>query len=109
MFSHSYDEDLRLRKSRIGFLFSNPRDQICALTVKDDIAFGLLHHGLSKKEIRRRVNEVMDLLGIGHLAHHLTHKISGGEQQKVALAGLIALKPDYMLSLIHISEPTRPY
>ncbi|MGA1790613.1 MAG: ATP-binding cassette domain-containing protein [bacterium] len=97
MFSHAPDEDLRLRKSRTGFLFSNPRDQICALTVQDDIAFGLLHHGLSKKEIRNRVNEVMDLLGINHLAHQLTHKISGGEQQKVALAGLIALNPDYMI------------
>ena len=97
MFSESPEEDLRLRKSRIGFLFPNPRDQICALTVKDDIAFGLLHLGLSRKRIQHRVNEAMDTLGIGYLAHKLTHKISGGEQQKVALAGLIALKPDYMI------------
>ena len=97
MFSHATDEDLRLRKSKIGFLFSNPRDQICALTVKDDIAFGLLQKGLSKKEIQQRVDEAMNCLGISHLTHQLTHKISGGEQQKVALAGLIALKPDYMI------------
>jgi energy-coupling factor transporter ATP-binding protein EcfA2 len=97
MYSDSPEEDLRERKSKIGFLFSNPRDQICSLTVQGDIAFGLFHMGLSRKEIKKRTEEALNMLGISHLAYRPTHSISGGEQQKVALAGLIALKPEYMI------------
>ncbi|MGA1864737.1 MAG: energy-coupling factor ABC transporter ATP-binding protein [bacterium] len=97
MYSDSTEEDLGERKSKIGFLFSNPRDQICSLTVQGDIAFGLFHLGLSRKEIKKRTEEALNILGISHLANRSTHSISGGEQQKVALAGLIALKPEYII------------
>lgn len=97
MYSDCPEKDLRERKSKVGFLFSNPRDQICSLTVQGDIAFGLFHLGLSRKEIKKRVEEALNALRISHLTHRLTHCISGGEQQKVALAGLIALKPDYII------------
>lgn len=102
MFSECPQEDLIARKSKVGFLFSNPRDQICSLTVQGDIAFGLLHLDLSRKKIEKRVKEAMNSMGISHLAYQLTHSISGGEQQKVALAGLIALRPDYMI----LDEPS---
>lgn len=97
MFSENIDEDLRLRKAKVGFLFSNPRDQICSMSVQDDIAFGLVHQGLPRKQIRKRVYEAMEALSISHLAYHSTHRISGGEQQKVALAGLIAMRPEYII------------
>ncbi|MBN2373487.1 ATP-binding cassette domain-containing protein [bacterium] len=97
MSSKTWKGDLTERKRRIGFLFSNPREQICALTVKDDIAFGLIHQGMGKKEVWRRVNEAMDAMGIGHLAHHPAHSISGGEQQRMAMAGVIAMMPEYLI------------
>jgi len=97
MFSDDADEDLMRRKSRVGFLFSNPRDQICAMTVRDDIVFGPLHHGLSRNEAHTRGNDALNALGIAHLANHMTHSLSGGELQKVALAGLLALNPDYLI------------
>jgi energy-coupling factor transporter ATP-binding protein EcfA2 len=97
MFSENPEEDLKQRKIKIGFLFSNPKDQICSLTVKDDVAFGPFHSGLSKKEVTERIEEALNILKISHLSHQPTHKISGGELQKVALAGLFALRPDYMI------------
>jgi len=97
MFSRCPEDDLQQRKQKVGLLFSNPRDQICALTVQGDIAFGLFQLGLTKKESKKRVDEAMHILGISHLAHQMTHSISGGEQQKVALAGLVALKPEYIV------------
>jgi energy-coupling factor transporter ATP-binding protein EcfA2 len=97
MYSDNPEKDHRERKSKVGFLFSNPRDQFCSLTVQGDVAFGLFHLDLSRKEIKKKVEEALNALGISHLAYRPTHSISGGEQQKVALAGLIALKPDYMI------------
>ncbi|MGA1795533.1 MAG: energy-coupling factor ABC transporter ATP-binding protein [bacterium] len=102
MFSDDSDEDLALRRNRVGFLFSNPRDQVCALTVRSDIEFGPLHHGLSRREARTRADHALDALGIAHLANHTTHSLSGGELQKVALAGLLALNPDYLV----LDEPS---
>lgn len=102
MFSDDPDEDLALRRNRVGFLFSNPRDQICALTVRADVEFGPLHHGLSRREARIRGDHALDAMGIAHLANHTTHSLSGGELQKVALAGLLALNPDYLI----LDEPS---
>ncbi len=97
MFCESAEEDVRERNAHVGYLFSNPRDQICSITVRDDIAFGLIQKGLPENEIQKNILEAMDALGISHLANHLTHRISGGQLQKVALAGLIAMKPEYII------------
>ena len=97
MFSECIEEDVTMRKRQVGLLFSNPRDQICALTVQGDIAFGLTHMDLSREEIKQRIDEALNTLGIHDLANELTHRLSPGEQQKVALAGLMAMRPDYMI------------
>jgi energy-coupling factor transporter ATP-binding protein EcfA2 len=87
---------------KVGFLFQNPENQIFMFSVERDIAFGLENLGLPRDEIRRRVDEVMRLLGITALALRAPHELSDGQKQRVALAGVIAMRP----RLIILDEPT---
>lgn len=87
---------------RVGLLFQNPENQIFMFSVERDIAFGLENLGMSRDEMRRRVDEVMRLLGITQLALRAPHELSDGQKQRVALAGVLAMKP----RLIILDEPT---
>jgi energy-coupling factor transporter ATP-binding protein EcfA2 len=87
---------------KVGLLFQNPENQIFMFSVERDIAFGLENLGLPREEIRKRVDEVMRLLGITHLALRAPHELSDGQKQRVALAGVIAMRP----RLIILDEPT---
>jgi len=97
MYSESPEDDIRIRKSHVGYLFSNPRDQICSFTVQDDIGFGLAQIGIPRDDAKRRIIEVMKALKIMHLANKSTLYLSGSELQSVALAGLIVMKPEYLI------------
>jgi len=87
---------------RVGLLFQNPENQIFMFSVERDIAFGLENLGLPRAEIRERVDEAMRLLGIEPLALRAPHELSDGQKQRVALAGVIAMRP----RLIILDEPT---
>jgi energy-coupling factor transporter ATP-binding protein EcfA2 len=87
---------------KVGMLFQNPENQIFMFSVERDIAFGLENLSLPREEIRRRVDEAMRLLGIAHLALRAPHELSDGQKQRVALAGVIAMRP----KLIILDEPT---
>jgi energy-coupling factor transporter ATP-binding protein EcfA2 len=87
---------------KVGLLFQNPENQIFMFSVERDIAFGLENLGLPREEIRERVDEVMRLLGIVPLALRAPHELSDGQKQRVALAGVIAMRP----KLIILDEPT---
>jgi energy-coupling factor transporter ATP-binding protein EcfA2 len=87
---------------RVGYVFQNPENQLFALTVEKDIAFGPENLGLSREEIRRRVDEAMNVTGILPLKDLAPYELSGGQQQRVALAGVLAMKP----SVIVLDEPT---
>ncbi|MGA2199671.1 MAG: ATP-binding cassette domain-containing protein [Nitrososphaerales archaeon] len=87
---------------KVGLLFQNPENQIFMFSVERDIAFGLENFGLPREEIRKRVDEVMSLLGITSLALRAPHELSDGQKQRVALAGVIAMRP----RLIILDEPT---
>ncbi len=86
----------------VGFLFQNPENQIFMFSVERDVAFGLENLGISPPEIRRRVDESMQLMGISNLARRAPHELSDGQKQRVALAGVIAMSP----KLIILDEPT---
>ncbi|MDA4123366.1 MAG: ATP-binding cassette domain-containing protein [Thaumarchaeota archaeon] len=86
----------------VGFLFQNPENQIFMFSVERDIAFGLENQGLPRQEMRRRVDEVMGLLHIEPLALRPPHELSDGQKQRVALAGIIAMRPN----LVILDEPT---
>ncbi len=89
-------------RRRVGLVFQRPDDQLVANTVIDDIAFGPENLGLPREEIERRVHEIMGLLGIAQLAHTQISELSGGEKQRVAIAGVLAMQPAYVI----LDEPT---
>jgi energy-coupling factor transport system ATP-binding protein len=83
---------------RCGVLFDNPAAQITGLhrTVAGEVAFGPCNLGLPAADVHERVAEALDLLGIEHLAGRDPQRLSGGEAQLVALAGLLALRPAHL-------------
>ncbi|HVH14442.1 MAG TPA: ABC transporter ATP-binding protein [Candidatus Angelobacter sp.] len=87
---------------RVGYVFQNPENQLFALTVEKDIAFGPENLGLSREEIRQRIDEAMNVTGTLLLKDLAPYELSGGQQQRVALAGVLAMKP----SVIVLDEPT---
>lgn len=81
----------------VGTVLQDPERQILGSIVMNEVAFGLENLGLSRDEIRRRVDEALERLKIAHLRDRQTHYLSGGEKQKVALAGVLAMKPSILL------------
>jgi energy-coupling factor transporter ATP-binding protein EcfA2 len=96
------DSSMRDLAQTVGFLFQNPENQIFMFTVERDVAFGLENLGIPRPEMRARVDEAMTLLGIQPLAQRAPHELSDGQKQRVALAGVLAMKP----KLIILDEPT---
>ncbi len=90
------DEAFELRR-RVGMVFQNPDNQLVATVVEEDVAFGPENLGLAPEEIRRRVDEALDLVGMSEYKRHAPHKLSGGQKQRVAIAGIIAMRPDIII------------
>ena len=89
-------------RQRVGIVFQNPDDQLVANTVIDDIAFGPENLGLPRAEIEERIEEVMTLLGLKQYAQMQINELSVGQKQRVAIAGVLAMRPRYLL----LDEPT---
>jgi len=89
-------------RRRVGFVFQDPDVQLFSPTVWDDVVFGPLHLGVSADDVRRRAEQAMQLLGVERLAERAPHRLSGGEKKKVALASVLAIRPDVLL----LDEPT---
>ncbi len=89
-------------RQRVGIVFQNPDDQLVANTVIDDIAFGPENLGLPRFEIEERVQEAMTLLELGAYAQTMINELSVGQKQRVAIAGVLAMRPRYLL----LDEPT---
>lgn len=87
---------------KVGFLFQNPENQIFMFTVERDVAFGLENLAVPREEMRARVDEAMRLLDISDLAQRAPHELSDGQKQRVALAGVLAMRPQ----LVILDEPT---
>ncbi len=95
------DNLLPIRK-RVGMVFQNPDNQIVATIVEEDVAFALENLGVEPSEIRRRVDEALQTVGMYEYRMHAPHKLSGGQKQRVAIAGILAMKPDCIV----LDEPT---
>src|SRR3989338_7047444 len=94
-------DELNARK-KVGFVFQNFEDQIIHSIVEEDVAFGLENLGFNDEEIKRRANETLTRLKIPHLAKRNVNMLSQGQKQIVALAGVMAMKPKYIV----FDEPT---
>ena len=97
------DEDrLMAVRRNVGMVFQNPDNQIVATVVEEDVAFGPENLGIASPEIRRRVDQALQQVGMSHFALHAPHLLSGGQKQRIAIAGIIAMQPKCII----LDEPT---
>jgi energy-coupling factor transport system ATP-binding protein len=90
------DEIWEIRK-RVGFVFQNPDNQLVASTVEEDVAFGPENLGLSRDEIKKNVNDALATVNMLEYASREPHMLSGGQKQKVAIAGTLAMNVKYLV------------
>ena len=84
-------------RRQIGMVFQNPDNQFVGATVEDDVAFGLENQGLSRQEMKNRVEEALDLVGMLDFKKREPARLSGGQKQRVAIAGVVALRPAILI------------
>lgn len=89
-------------RSTVGMVFQNPDNQIVSSVVEDDVAFGPENLGVDPAEIRRRVDEALQAVGMYEQRLKAPHMLSGGQKQRIAIAGAIAMRP----KCIVFDEPT---
>lgn len=89
-------------RQKVGIVFQNPEDQLINSIVEEDIAFGLENLGLKPEDIQKKVKNILNKLNIYHLAKENVNNLSFGQKQLVALAGVLVMKPKYIV----FDEPT---
>ncbi len=98
-----YDKKSLLKfRQKVGIVFQNPDDQIFAPTVEEDVAFGPLNLKLPMEEVQKRVTEALARVGMSGYEKKAPHHLSGGQKKRVAIAGILAMKPKIMV----LDEPT---
>lgn len=84
-------------RRQIGMVFQNPDNQFVGATVEDDVAFGLENQGLPREEMKKRVTESLELVGMLDFKKREPARLSGGQKQRVAIAGVVALRPAILI------------
>ncbi|MFZ2498852.1 energy-coupling factor ABC transporter ATP-binding protein [Methanosarcina sp.] len=95
-------KNVRTCREAIGIVFQDPDDQVLAPSVEEDIAFGPINMGLSRKEVEVRVKEALEMVGLTGFEERAPHHLSGGQKKLVAIAGILAMRPE----VIVLDEPT---
>ncbi len=91
------DDKLYDIRQKVGMVFQNPDNQIVATVVEEDVAFALENLGVPTEEMRRRIDDAMKMAGIYELRERAPHHHSGGQKQRGAIAGVIAMRPDCLI------------
>lgn len=89
-------------RALVGLVFDDPDDQLFSPTVYEDVAFGPLHMGYDEAEVRRRVKEALELVGMAGQEDRLSHHLSQGEKRRIAIATVLAMRP----MLLVLDEPS---
>ena len=96
------DHQIHQIARHVGLVFQNPENQLFALSVEKDVAFGLENFAMPRDKMRKRVDWALQMAGISELSERPPHELSGGQQQRVAIASVLAMQPDIMV----LDEPT---
>ena len=96
------EENLLAIRQQVGMVFQNPDNQIVSNVVEEDVAFAPENLGVPTQEIRRRVDEALEAVGMAAYKKHAPHLLSGGQKQRVAIAGVLAMQPKTIVP----DEPT---
>ena len=89
-------------RAKAGMVFQNPDNQLVATIVEEDVAFGPENLGIEPSEIRRRVDDSLEKVGMSEYKSHAPHLLSGGQKQRIAIAGILAIQPECII----FDEPT---
>lgn len=89
-------------RATAGMVFQNPDNQLVATIVEEDVAFGPENLGVPPEEIRKRVDEALERVGMSEYKKHAPHLLSGGQKQRIAIAGILAMQPKCII----FDEPT---
>ncbi len=90
-------------RGTVGIVFQDPDDQVLAPSVEEDVAFGPINMGgLSREEVKMRVKEALEMVGLNGFEERAPHHLSGGQKKLVAIAGILAMRPE----VIVLDEPT---
>ena len=95
-------ENLERIRARIGLVFQSPEDQLFSPTVFDDVAFGPMYQGLPEDEVRARVFEALEVVGMGEYGARVSHHLSLGEKKRIAIATVLSMTPEVLV----LDEPT---
>lgn len=89
-------------RAAVGLVFQNPDDQLFSSTVFDDVAFGPLHMGFTEAEVRKRVQDALDAVGMAAYVDRTSHHLSIGEKKRIAIATVLSMNPEILV----LDEPT---
>lgn len=96
------EKNLPRIRAAVGLVFQNPDDQLFSPTVFEDVAFGPLHMGLPEAEVRSRVEEALQAVGMSAYRERLSHHLSVGEKKRIAIATVLSMRPQ----LLVLDEPS---
>ena len=96
------DKNLKWVRSKVGLVFQDPDDQLFMPTVFDDVAFGSINMGYPEDEVRRRVAQALEWVGMKGYGGRSPHHLSVGEKKRIAIATILSMSPEILV----IDEPT---